>query len=67
MLAGEFNLPVVPLSIRGAFDIMPKDSIIPNAGKIILTIHEPIYPGERGFNTRQLLAQCHEVIKADLE
>lgn len=66
MLAGEFRLPVVPLSIQGAFDIMPKDSFIPRAGRIILTIHPPIVPGERGFNTRQLLAQCHETIKEDL-
>lgn len=67
MLAAEFRLPVVPLSIKGAFDIMPKDSYIPRAGKIILTIHPPIEPGERGFNTRQLLAQCHDTIKEDLQ
>lgn len=67
MLAGEFSLPVVPLSIQGAYDIMPKDSYFPNPGKIILTIHPPIYPGERGFNTRTLLSQCHEIIKSDLE
>lgn len=65
LLAGEFRLPVVPLSIDGAFDIMPKDSYIPRSGKIILTIHEPIMPGEKGFNTRELLSQCHEIIKND--
>lgn len=65
LLAGEFRLPVVPLSIDGAFDIMPKDSYIPRSGKIILTIHEPIVPGEKGFNTRELLSQCHEIIKGD--
>lgn len=67
MLAGEFMLPVVPLSINGAYRVMPKDSYIPRPGKIILTIHPPIYPGERGFNTRQLMAQCHETIQADLK
>lgn len=67
MLAGEFRLPVVPLSIRGAFDIMPKDSYFPRSGKIVLTIHKPIEPGERGFNTKELLAQCHSIISEDLE
>lgn len=66
LLAGEFRLPVVPLSIKGAFDIMPKDSYFPRPGKIVLTIHQPINPGESGFNTRNLLAQCRETIAADL-
>lgn len=67
LLAGEFRLPVVPLSIRGAYEIMPKDSYFPRAGKIVLTIHEPIEPGEKGFNTKELLEQCHETISSDLE
>lgn len=66
MLAGEFRLPVVPLSIQGAYEIMPKDTYFPRAGKIILTIHRPIEPGERGFNTRELLTQCRDVISKDL-
>lgn len=67
LLAKEFNLDVVPLSLRGAFEIMPKDSYFPNAGTIHLTIHKPIEPGEGGFNTRQLMADCYETIKKDVE
>ena len=67
LLAGEFRLPVVPISIKGAYDIMPKDSYFPRAGKIILTIHEPIFPGEKGFNTRELLASCHDIITGDFK
>ena len=66
MLAGEFRLPVVPPSIQGAFDIMPRDSYFPRSGRIILTIHKPILPGEKGFNTRALLEECHATIKSDL-
>lgn len=66
MLAGEFRLPVVPLSISGAYEIMPKDSYFPRSGKIILTIHKPIEPGEKGFNTRELMEQCHEMIAKTL-
>lgn len=66
LLASEFNLPVVPLSINGAYDIMPSDSYFPKAGKIILTIHQPIMPGIKGFNTKTLLSQCHEIISEDL-
>ena len=66
MLAGEFRLPVVPISIQGAFDIMPRNSYFPRTGKIILTIHKPIEPGEKGFNTRALMEECHTTIKGDL-
>ncbi len=41
-LATEFDLPVVPMTIDGAFNVMPRTSRIPRFGKIILTIHEPI-------------------------
>lgn len=67
MLAGEFGLEVVPLSIQGAFQIMPKGTYFPRTGTIVLTVHKPFAPGEKGFNTRQLLSDCHETIKADLD
>lgn len=41
-LAQEFNLPVVPLTIDGAFDVMPRTSKIPRYGRIRLTIHPAI-------------------------
>ncbi|MCH5214783.1 MAG: 1-acyl-sn-glycerol-3-phosphate acyltransferase [Muribaculaceae bacterium] len=67
MLAGEFGLPVVPLSIQGAYEIMPKDAKFPRPGKIILTIHEPIRSETGSYNTRELLSQCYDIIKGDLE
>ena len=44
MLAAEFRLPIVPLSIDGSFAVMTKNSYAINPGKIILTIHKPIPP-----------------------
>lgn len=43
-LASEFNLPVVPVTINGAYDIMPRTTHIPRPGHIILTIHKPMMP-----------------------
>lgn len=43
-LAAEFNLPVVPVTIDGSFDIMPRNKNVPRPGRIILTIHKPISP-----------------------
>ncbi len=66
MLAGEFRLPVVPISIDGAFRAMPRTTYNVTPGKITLTIHEPIWPGESGFNTKRLMAQCRKEIASSL-
>lgn len=66
MLAGEFRLPVVPVTIDGAFERMPRTTYSVTPGTINLTIHKPIYPGERGFNTRELMAQTRAEIESAL-
>ncbi len=66
MLAGEFKLPVVPITIDGSFKAMPRTTYNVTPCTIKLTIHKPIYPGERGFNTKQLMAECRESIESAL-
>lgn len=66
MLAGEFRLPVVPLTINGSFEAMPRNTYNMKPTKLILTIHKPIYPGEKGFNTKKLMAECYEAIDSSL-
>ena len=66
MLASEFNLPVVPLTIEGCFDRMPRYTYNITPGKITINIHKPIYPGSNGFNTKVLLANCYEIIQSGL-
>lgn len=66
MLAGEFGLPVVPVTIDGSFECMPRTTYNARPGKVVMTIHKPIYPGPRGFNTKKLMAECREEIEASL-
>lgn len=66
MLAAEFRLPVVPLTIDGSFKAMPRYTYCMTPARITLTIHKPIWPGERGFNTKRLMAQCREEIESSL-
>ena len=47
-LAMEFGLPVVPITIDGAYKVMPRSAILPRPGIIKLTIHKPIYAPEGG-------------------
>ncbi|MDE6266385.1 MAG: 1-acyl-sn-glycerol-3-phosphate acyltransferase [Muribaculaceae bacterium] len=41
-LSREFGLPIVPITIDGAFKVMPRTAKLPQWGKIYLTIHKPV-------------------------
>lgn len=46
-LAMDFKLPLVPITIDGSYNILPRTSLVNiKYGKITLTIHEPIYPSK---------------------
>ena len=66
MLASEFNLPVVPVTITGSYERMPRFTYNVTPGTITLTIHKPIEPGEKGFVTKELMARCREEIESSL-
>lgn len=42
VLSTEFGFPVVPVTIDGAFAVMPRTAALPRYGRIILTIHPAI-------------------------
>ena len=66
-LAEEFSLPVVPLTIDGAFDLLPKDGVNIHPGRVKLTIHKPITPPEGGkYNMEQLMKESYNSIASAL-
>lgn len=65
-LAVEFGLPVVPITIEGAYEIMPKDAKIPKWGHVILTIHKPIHAPEQGHDIAQLMEKTYDAISSAL-
>lgn len=65
-LAMEFSLPVVPLTIDGAFDVLPRGSWLPRWGKITLTIHKPIEPPVDEADRRRVAMQSAEAIRSAL-
>lgn len=66
MLASEFGLPVVPITIDGSFKALPRSTYNMTPARIKLTIHPPIFPTEKGFNTKKLLQQCTDQIASAL-
>ena len=65
-LATEFNLPVVPITINGSYDVMPIWANLPRWGRIVLTIHKPIMPGPDGHNLPDLMAESRQAIENGL-
>lgn len=69
MLADELQLPVVPLTINGSFSVLPRYRrlLVPDRHPLSLTIHQPIYPKERGTqDIQEVMRQSRDAIAAAL-
>lgn len=58
-LADELQLPVVPLTINGSFNVLPRmnDGKFINRHPLSLTIHKPIYPLSQGHENIERLKE----------
>lgn len=66
MLAVEFNLPVVPVTIDGAFDVLPRFEFLPRPGHIHITIHKPILPPAEGHDLARIMDESRRAIASVL-
>lgn len=66
VLAMEFGLPVVPITIDGSFEVMPRFKKIPDWGHITLTIHKPIEAVNGKHDLLQLLDGSYATIHDSL-
>ena len=68
-LADELQLPVVPLTINGSFDVLPrmKGFNFITWHPLSLTIHEPIYPvGQGPENVEATMRQAYDSVMSSL-
>ena len=69
MLADELQLPVVPITINGSFNVMPrtKDWHFVNWHPLSITVHQPIYPiGEGSTNVASTMTDSYSAVMGDL-
>ena len=69
MLADELQLPVVPLTINGSFDILPRYRRlpVPDRHALTLTIHKPILPKGRGTeDIHEVMDESYRTISSAL-
>ena len=63
-LADELQLPVVPLTIDGSFNILPRTGKVLSWHPLKLTIHKPLFPKCKGpENVRELMEESYNVIE----
>ena len=67
LLATEFNLPVGPVTIDGAYAVLPRNGLLPHPGRIILTVHRSVVPGVAGrHDLPELMERTREAIASAL-
>lgn len=63
-LADELRLPVVPLSIEGSFEVLPRSGGFIKRHRMTLTMHDPILPqGEGPDNIRETMESAFQAIQ----
>ena len=65
-LATEFNLPVVPVTIDGSYEVLPRHKKLCRWGHITLTIHPVINPPAEGYDLPTLMQQSYDAIHSSL-
>lgn len=65
-LALEFKLPLVPVSVDGSFDVLPRTGVLPHWGHIILTIHHPIAPPTTEESRAEVMEETARAIQSSL-
>lgn len=66
-MAIDLNLPVVPLTIDGAFDVLPRNSFRLRPHRMTLTAHAPIFPDPQNENEiSRLMEEARKAIESGL-
>lgn len=68
-LAQQLSLPIVPMTINGSFDVMPRsrDWHFIRRHTLTLTIHKPIMPREEADGQPTVMQETFETIQSALE
>ena len=66
-LADELQLAVVPITIDGSFDILPRTGKWIHWHRLVLTIHDPIQPkGQGAQNIRETMKEAYAAVESAL-
>ena len=61
ILSVELGVPVIPVTIKGAYEAMPKHKKIPKRGFVTVTVHQPVLPD--GLDYDQMTKTIKKIIE----
>ena len=67
ILSKELNVPVVPVSIKGAFQAMPKGTMLPRPHKVQVEFLPPVYPKQSAESYENITKEVYDSIKENQE
>lgn len=65
-LADDLQLAVVPVTIDGSFEILPRTGKWIHRHRMILTIHDPIPKGQGADNIKATMAEAYTAVESAL-
>lgn len=63
-LAASLGIPIVPITINGCTELLPKGSFLPKSANVTIYIHKPICP--KNFSAEELMLKAREIIEKQL-
>ncbi len=50
IIARELNVPIVPVAIRGTYEMLPTGRLFPRPSKVMVSFGKPVHPGGRDYD-----------------
>lgn len=50
IIAKELNVPIVPVAIRGTYEMLRAGSYVPRPAKVSITFGKPLHPGNKNYD-----------------
>ena len=50
IIARELNIPLVPVAIRGTYEMLPTGGKFPRPSKVTVSFGKPVYPGNKDYD-----------------
>ena len=48
VIASELDVPILPVTIDGAFEVLPRGTYLPHPRRVVLTVHPAFHMSEQG-------------------
>jgi long-chain acyl-CoA synthetase len=65
IIAKELNIPIVPVAIKGTYEMMPSGKLFPRPGRAKITFGRPVVPGDKDYDA--IVKELHEEVEKMLE